>query len=49
MRILFATALAALLPAVLHAEPLTFGDALRLAESQAPEVKAREAGVGAAE
>ena len=45
MRILFATALAALL----HAEPLTLGDALRLAESQAPEVKAREAGVGAAE
>ncbi|WP_282949203.1 MULTISPECIES: TolC family protein [unclassified Sphingopyxis] len=49
MRILFATALAVLLPAALHAEPLTFGDALRLAERQAPELKAREAGVGAAE
>ncbi|HJS11514.1 TolC family protein [Sphingopyxis sp.] len=49
MRIIFATALAALLPAALHAEPLTFGDALRLAERQAPELKAREAGVGAAE
>lgn len=49
MRIIFATALAGLLPATLHAEPLTFGDALRQAERQAPELRARKASVAAAE
>src|SRR3546814_7807232 len=49
MRVCLSTARAALRPAACRADPLTFVGALRLAECQAPELKAREAGVGAAE
>jgi outer membrane protein, heavy metal efflux system len=48
MRILLATAALALLPTVLRAEPMSLDEALRRAETQAPELRAREAGVDAA-
>jgi outer membrane protein TolC len=48
MRILFASAALALLPTVLRAEPMSLDEALRRAETQAPELRAREAGVDAA-
>ena len=38
-----------LLPATLHAEPLTFDAALQRAQSEAPSLKGREAGVSAAQ
>ena len=48
MRILLATAALALLPTVLRAEPMSLDEALRRAETQAPELRARGAGVDAA-
>ena len=41
--------LVALLPTTLHAEPLTFDAALQRAQSEAPSLKGREAGVTAAQ
>ena len=38
-----------LLPATLHAEPMTFDAALQRAQSEAPSLKRREAGVTAAQ
>ena len=45
----FIGAVLLLLPATLHAEPLTFDAALQRAQSEAPSVKGREAGVTAAQ
>src|SRR3546814_6796376 len=47
MRLFFAAAVLAL-PTALHAEPMSLDDALRLAETRAPELQAREAGLDAA-
>ena len=47
MRILLGAGLALVLPAALHAEPLTFDAALRRAEANAPSLLASEAGVEA--
>ena len=47
MRILLGAGLALVLPAALHAEPLTFDAALRRAAANAPSVQANEAGVEA--
>ena len=49
MRNFFAATMLIALPATLHAEPLTLDAALRLAETQAPELRGREAGIDAAE
>ncbi|MBA4308331.1 MAG: transporter [Sphingopyxis sp.] len=49
MHKLFGAGLVLLLPATLHAEPLTFDAALRRAQSEAPSLKGREAGVTAAQ
>lgn len=49
MRILFGVGLALWLPTALHAEPLTFDAALQRAQSEAPSLKGREAGVTAAQ
>ena len=48
MRLFFAAAVLAL-PTALHAEPMSLDDALRLAETKAPELRGREAGIDAAE
>lgn len=47
MRLFLAAALLAL-PAALHANPMSLDEALRLAETRAPEMQAREAGIDAA-
>ncbi|WP_439569629.1 TolC family protein [Sphingopyxis sp.] len=47
MRLFFAAALLAL-PTALRAEPMSLDEALRLAETRAPEMQAREAGIDAA-
>ena len=49
MHKLFGAGLLLLLPATLHAEPLTFDAALQRAQSDAPSLKGREAGVTAAQ
>ena len=49
MHKLFGAGLMLLLPATLHAEPLTFDAALQRAQSDAPSLKGREAGVTAAQ
>ena len=48
MRLFFAAAVLAL-PTALHTEPMSLDDALRLAETRAPELQAREAGLDAAQ
>ena len=48
-KIIGAGLLLLLLPATLHAEPLTFDAALQRAQSEAPSLKGREAGVTAAQ
>src|SRR3546814_9990546 len=47
MRLFLAAAVLAL-PTAQHAEPMSLDDALRLAETRAPELQAREAGLDAA-
>ena len=49
MHKLIGAGLVLLLPATLHAEPLTFDAALQRAQSEAPSLKGREAGVTAAQ
>lgn len=49
MHKLIGAGLVMLLPATLHAEPLTFDAALQRAQSEAPSLKGREAGVTAAQ
>ena len=48
MRILLGAGLALVLPAALHAEPLTFDEAIERAAREAPSLRASEAGVKAA-
>ncbi|QNO25581.1 TolC family protein [Sphingopyxis sp. OPL5] len=49
MRIFLAAAMLIPISSALHAEPMTLDAALRLAETQAPELRGREAGIDAAE
>ena len=49
MRIFLAAAMLIPISSALHAEPMTLDAAVRLAETQAPELRGREAGIDAAE